>query len=239
VSSCTVISWERRYYYASESDSVEVCLRSGQIPQGIAHVRSIHPTNSTLSGQHLDERLRITPGGRNCWTITLQDDMIYNLQIRDIYEYLSLRITFYPTSGSTRSYSSTLIIVDDERVPAGTSLLTTESEPRFCTRGYYYYKYVWEGDQGNLCMHLLGQEGTLRVYLALQDGTARAFLDYNNTNQSVLFRAGENCVDINTLEDTRVEETEWFNAYLAIATTTGAKLLHTCHHIRIFDNEGE
>jgi len=38
VSSYTVIEWERRYYYANESDdSVEVCLLSGQT-QGIARV---------------------------------------------------------------------------------------------------------------------------------------------------------------------------------------------------------
>jgi len=66
-----------------------------------------------------------------------------------------------------------------------------------------------------------------------------AFLDYNNTNQSVMLRAGENCVDIETLEDTRVEETERFHAYLAIATTTGAKVLHTCYTFTILDNEGE
>ena len=46
-------------------------------------------------------------------------------------------------------------------------------------------------------------------------------------------------MDIETLEDTRVEETEWFHAYLAIATTTGAKVLHTCDRITISDNEGE
>ena len=66
-----------------------------------------------------------------------------------------------------------------------------------------------------------------------------AFLDYNTTNQSLLFRAGENCVDIEILDDLEVERTERFNAYLAIATTTGAKVLHGCEHITIFDNEGE
>jgi len=44
--------------------------------------------------------------------------MTYNLQNRqnrNTYEYLTLQITFYPTSGSTRYYSSTLFIVDNER----------------------------------------------------------------------------------------------------------------------------
>lgn len=78
----------------------------------------LHPLIWYIGGQHLDERLRITSGGRNCWTITLQDDMTYNLQNRqnrNTYEYLTLQITFYPTSGSTRYYSSTLFIVDNER----------------------------------------------------------------------------------------------------------------------------
>ena len=40
MSSCTVVRWEKMYYYASESDdSVEVCLQSGQT-QGIAHAFS-------------------------------------------------------------------------------------------------------------------------------------------------------------------------------------------------------
>ena len=65
-----------------------------------------------------------------------------------------------------------------------------------------------------------------------------ALLDYDNTTQALLFRAGENCVDIEILEDTRVEMTEWFYTYLAIATTTGAKILHSCHYIQITDNEG-
>ena len=66
-----------------------------------------------------------------------------------------------------------------------------------------------------------------------------ALLDYSITNQSVQFRAGENCVDIETLEDSRFEETEWFDTYLAMATITGAKILHTCHNITLYDNEGE
>lgn len=65
-----------------------------------------------------------------------------------------------------------------------------------------------------------------------------ASLDYGNTTQSLQFRAGENCVDIETLEDSRVEERERFYTYLAIATTTGAKILHSCHQIDIGDNEG-
>jgi len=48
LSSCTVLGWERSNYYASEGDSVEVCLRSGQT-QGIARAYSAHPTNYTLS----------------------------------------------------------------------------------------------------------------------------------------------------------------------------------------------
>lgn len=65
-----------------------------------------------------------------------------------------------------------------------------------------------------------------------------ASLDYGNTTQSLQFRAGENCVDIETLEDSRFEEREQFYTYLAIATTTGAKILHSCHRIDIEDNEG-
>lgn len=63
-------------------------------------------------------------------------------------------------------------------------------------------------------------------------------MDYNGTNQSLLFRAGEKCVAIGILDDLKVERTEWFNTYLAIATTT-AKVLHGCGHINIYDNDGE
>ena len=66
-----------------------------------------------------------------------------------------------------------------------------------------------------------------------------AFLDYNATNQSLLFRAGETCVDIEILDDFEVETIERFNTYLAIATATGAKVLHGCDPIYIFDNDGE
>jgi len=66
-----------------------------------------------------------------------------------------------------------------------------------------------------------------------------AFLDYNGTNQSLVFRAGEECVDIEILDNTEVEYSERFNTYLAIATTTGAKVLHDCGRIDIYDNDGE
>ena len=66
-----------------------------------------------------------------------------------------------------------------------------------------------------------------------------AFLDFTNTSQSLQFRAGENCVDIQILEDFEVEGREVFNTHLAIATSTGAKVLHTCHRIYIDDNDGE
>lgn len=66
-----------------------------------------------------------------------------------------------------------------------------------------------------------------------------AFLDYNGTNQSLLFRAGEECVDIEILDNMEVEYSERFNAYLAIATSTGAKVLHDCESIDIYDNDGE
>ena len=66
-----------------------------------------------------------------------------------------------------------------------------------------------------------------------------AFLDYSTTNQSLLFRAGETCVDIEILDDLEVERTEWFNTYLAIATSTGAKVLRGCDYIQIYDNDGE
>lgn len=62
----------------------------------------------------MDEWLRITPGGRKCWNITLQDDEILELQNRNTYEYLSLQMAFFTTSGFTQS-SSTVIIVDNER----------------------------------------------------------------------------------------------------------------------------
>lgn len=64
-----------------------------------------------------------------------------------------------------------------------------------------------------------------------------AFMDYNGTNQSLLFRAGEKCVTIGILDDLKVERTERFNTYLAIATTT-AKVLHGCGGINIYDNDG-
>ena len=66
-----------------------------------------------------------------------------------------------------------------------------------------------------------------------------AFLDYNSTNQSLVFRSGENCADIEILDDLEAEGTEQFYTYLAIATATGAKVLHSCDYINIYDNEGE
>ena len=46
-------------------------------------------------------------------------------------------------------------------------------------------------------------------------------------------------MDIEILDDLEVEGTERFNTYLAIATTTGAKVLHGCDRIDIYDYEGE
>ena len=46
-------------------------------------------------------------------------------------------------------------------------------------------------------------------------------------------------MDIQILEDFEVEGREVFNTHLAIATSTGAKVLHTCHRIYIDDNDGE
>ena len=46
-------------------------------------------------------------------------------------------------------------------------------------------------------------------------------------------------MDIEFLEDLEVETTEWFNLYLAIATTTGAKVLHGCNRIEIYDDDSE
>ena len=66
-----------------------------------------------------------------------------------------------------------------------------------------------------------------------------AFLDYNTTSQSLQLRAGENCVDVQVLEDFEVEGREVFNSYVAIATSTGAKVLHNCHRIHVDDNDGE
>ena len=65
-----------------------------------------------------------------------------------------------------------------------------------------------------------------------------AFLDYIG-NQSLLFRTGENCVDIEILDDFEIESTERFYTYLAIATTTGAKVLHRCDYFDINDNDCE
>lgn len=66
--------------------------------------------------------------------------------------------------------------------PAGISLLVAESEhsqPQFCIRGYYHY-LVDEGDQGKLCVHLLGQGGAVSAHLTLLDGTARGICDAYN-----------------------------------------------------------
>ena len=46
-------------------------------------------------------------------------------------------------------------------------------------------------------------------------------------------------MDIEILDDLEVEGTERFNTYLAIATTTGTKVLHGCDRIDIYDNDGE
>jgi len=67
-----------------------------------------------IDGQHLDEWLRITPGGRKCWNITLQDDDIFQLQGRNTHEYLSLRTDFYTTSRYIQP-SSRVVVVDNER----------------------------------------------------------------------------------------------------------------------------
>jgi len=66
-----------------------------------------------------------------------------------------------------------------------------------------------------------------------------AFLDYNGTNQSLLFRAGENCADIEILDDFEVESAERFYTYLAITSITGVKVLHSCDYFDINDNDGE
>lgn len=65
--------------------------------------------------EHFLQWLRITPGGRNCWNITLRDDTMSNLQNRNIYEYLYLQIIFYATSKSITYSYATVTIVDDER----------------------------------------------------------------------------------------------------------------------------
>ena len=46
-------------------------------------------------------------------------------------------------------------------------------------------------------------------------------------------------MDIEILDDLEVEGTERFYTYLAIATTTGAKVLHHCERIDIYDNDGK
>ena len=58
--------------------------------------------------------LRITPGGRKCWNITLQDDVRFDLQGRNTHEQLSLRIAFYTTSRSITYHYSYVIVVEDE-----------------------------------------------------------------------------------------------------------------------------
>lgn len=69
-----------------------------------------------IDGQHLDEWVRITPGGRKCWNITLQDDDIFQLLDRNTHEYFNLQIAFYSTSESSiRYYYTQLNIVEDER----------------------------------------------------------------------------------------------------------------------------
>jgi len=67
-----------------------------------------------IDGQYFDEWLRITPGGRKCWNITLQDDAIFDLRDGNSYEYLTLQIAFYTTSRPRQSSSSRVIIVDNE-----------------------------------------------------------------------------------------------------------------------------
>jgi len=63
---------------------------------------------------HFDEWLRITPGGRKCWNITLLDDVTFDLRDRSTHEYLKLWIILYTTSRPVQSYYSTLIIVNDK-----------------------------------------------------------------------------------------------------------------------------
>jgi len=61
------------------------------------------------------EWLSITPEGRQCWNITLQDDEIFDLQDRNTHKYFRLQIAFYSTSRSTRYYYTHVMIVEDER----------------------------------------------------------------------------------------------------------------------------
>ena len=89
--------------------------------------------------------------------------------------------------------------------------------------GYTAYHFILHTKFGILCLTL--------YFLA--------FLDYSTTNESLLIGAGETCVDIEILDDLEVERTEQFNTYLAIATSTGAKVLHGCEYILIYDNDGE
>ena len=46
-------------------------------------------------------------------------------------------------------------------------------------------------------------------------------------------------MDIEILDDFETESTERFYTYLAIATTTGAKVLHRCDYFDINDNDCE
>ena len=46
-------------------------------------------------------------------------------------------------------------------------------------------------------------------------------------------------MDIEILDNMEVEVTEWFKAYVAITTSTGAKVLHDCERIYIYDDDGE
>lgn len=61
------------------------------------------------------EWLSITPEGRQCWNITLQDDDTFDLQDRNTHENFRLRIAFYSTSISIRNYYTWVFTVEDER----------------------------------------------------------------------------------------------------------------------------
>lgn len=64
---------------------------------------------------HLKEWLRITPGGRKCWNITLQDDGTFDLQGRNTYEQLHLWFDFYNAFRSIRHSYARVVVVDNER----------------------------------------------------------------------------------------------------------------------------
>ena len=60
-----------------------------------------------------DEWLKIVPGGRQCFNITLVDDGIFDLQDRNRREYLYLWLASYSTSRVNLNHAQ-VMIVDDE-----------------------------------------------------------------------------------------------------------------------------